>query len=107
MDVTLAHPDVDVRASAEPANVGAEKHVGEKQNLLLGRNRVDDFDSVARRAAVVAFSLHVGGGVDVGDDDGAGMLGLPCAKLIGIDGGGERTAGGEIRQENRLLGRED
>ena len=69
----------------EPAHVRAEEHVGEKENLLVGGNRVHDFDRIARRAAVVALGLHLGRRVDVRHDHGAGMLGLPRAQLLGVD----------------------
>ena len=77
VDVTLAHPHVDVLAARHAADVGAEEHVGQKEDLPVGGNRVHDLDRVARRAAVVALGLDLGGRVHVGDDDRARMLRLP------------------------------
>ncbi len=98
--VTLAHPDVHVLAPGQAADVRAEEHVGEEENLLLGGNRVHDLDRVARRAAVVALGFHLGRRVDVGDDDGARMLGLPRLERVGVDRRGERAAGGEIGEQD-------
>ena len=85
----------------------AEEHVGAEEDLRVGGDRVHDLDRVARRAAVVALGLHLGRRVDVRHDHRAGMLGLPRAKLLGIDRGGERAARGEIGEQHRLLRRED
>ena len=69
--VALAHPDVDVLPARHAPHVRAEEHVGEEEDLLVGGDRVHDLDRVARRAAVVALRLHLGGRVDVRDDDRA------------------------------------
>ena len=94
-------------APGHAPHVRAEEHVGEEEDLLVGRNRVDDLDRVAGRAAVVALRLHLGRRVDVRDDDGARMLRLPLAQLLGVDRRGERAAGGEIRQQHGLLRRQN
>ena len=44
---------------------------------------------------------------DVGDDDGAGVLGLPGAQLVGGDRVGQRAAGGGVGDQDRLLRRQD
>ena len=51
--------------------------------------------------------LHRGGGVDVGDDDGAGVLGLPRPQLVGGDRVGQRAAGPLVRDQHGLVGAED
>ena len=56
-------------------------------------DRAHDLDRVRRGAADVGLRLHLGGGVDVGDDDGAGVLRLPRAQLVGGQRIGERAAG--------------
>jgi hypothetical protein len=95
-----------MRNSAQALHVRAEEHVGAEQDLGVGRDRVHDLDGVARGAAVVALGLHVGGGVHVRHDDGAGMLGLPRAELLRVDRRGERAPGREVGEKNRLVRRE-
>ena len=51
--------------------------------------------------------LHLGGGVDVGHDDGAGVLGLPGAQLVGGQRIGQRAAGVGVRDQHGLLRRQD
>ncbi len=106
MDVAFAHPDLELAAGhlLEPE---PEVHVGEEEDLGVLGNRLDHRLRVARRAAVVALRLHLGGRVDVRHDDRARMLGLPLAQLVGVDRRGERAAGAEVGEEDRLLGRED
>jgi hypothetical protein len=53
---------------------------------------------------MVRLSLHLGAGVHVRDDGRAGVLRLPRAELVGVDRSGERAAGLEARQQNRLVG---
>ena len=93
-----------------PLDVGAEPHVGAEQDLdvlaVLGADVLDDLDRVRGGAAVVGLGLHLGGGVDVHDDDGAGVLGLPFAQLVGGDRIRERAAGVEVGDQDGLLGRE-
>jgi hypothetical protein len=81
--------------------------IGQEENLLLGRNRLDHRANVARGAAVVALGLDRRGGVDVGDDHGAGMLRLPGPQLTGVDRFGKRAAGREVGNQDGLLGREN
>ena len=66
-----------------------------------------DLDRVRGGAAVVGLRLHLGGGVDVHDDDRAGVLGLPRAQLVGGDRVGQRAAGVEVGQQHGLLGAQD
>ena len=105
--VALAHPDAHVGAAGDPLDVRAEELVGQEQHLAVGGDRLDDLDGVGRRAADVGLGLHLGGRVDVGDDDGARVLGLPGAQLVGGDGVGQRAAGVRVRHQHRLLGRQD
>ena len=90
---------------------GAEPHVGAEEDLglgaVLGPDVLDDLDRVGGGAAVVGLRLDLGRGVDVHDDEGAGVLGLPGAQLVGVDRVGERAAGVEVGDQHRLLGRED
>ena len=107
MHVALAHPDAHVGAAGDPLDVGAEELVGEEQHLAVGGDRLDHLDGVGRRAADVGLGLHLGGRVDVGDDDGARVLGLPGAQLVGGDRVGQRAAGVRVRHQHGLLGRQD
>ena len=63
----------------------AEEHVGPEQDLgvlaVLAVDVLDDRDRVGGRHAVVGLRLDLGRGVDVHDDDRAGVLGLPGAQL--------------------------
>ena len=60
---------------------------------MSGRNRISrsagtasiTCAGVARRAAVVRQRLHLGGRVDVADDHGARVLGLPARQRLGVD----------------------
>ena len=84
-----------------------EEEVGQEQDLAVLGDRLDHGLRVARRAAVVALGLHLGGRVHVRDDDAAGMLRLPGAQLVGGDRRGERAAGVEVGDQHGLVGRED
>ena len=117
MDVALAVPDVEAGTALgiveEPGlalDEGAEPHVGTEQDLrlrpVLLPDVIDDLNRVRRGAAVVGLGLDFGRRIDVHDDDGAGMLGLPGAKLIGRDRVGERAAGVQVRDQDGLLRRQ-
>ena len=95
VNVALSRPDVHGAAS-HLLEVGAEKHVGQEQDLFVLRDRPDHPLRVAGGAAVIAEGFDLGGGVDVGHDDRTGMLGLPCRELSRIDRGGERAAGLQV-----------
>ena len=92
-------------------DVRAEPHVGAEQDLgvvaVLAEDVLHDLDRVRRRAAVVGLGLHLGGGVDVHHHDRARVLRLPGAQLVGGDRVGQRAAGVEVRDQHRLVGRED
>ena len=92
VDVALAEPDPQL-AAGHPLEPEAEVEVGQEEDLPVGRDRLDHRPRVPGGAAVVALGLHLGGRVDVGDDDRARVLGLPGAQLGGVDRGGERAAG--------------
>ncbi len=62
------------------------------------------FLRVARGAADVAFRLHRGRGVDIGDDRHAGMARPHQADVRGGDRGGERAAGSSIGDQHGLFG---
>ena len=106
VDVALAEPDVEL-AARDLLEPHPEEHVRAEQDLLVGRDRLDDRLRVPGRAAVVGLGLDLRGRVHVGDDDGSRMLGLPGAELVGRDRGGERAAGVRVRDQHRLVGRED
>jgi hypothetical protein len=78
---------------------------------MSGRNRISRPSGTAsitcRAFPDVGQRLHLGGRVDVGDNHGAGILGLPAAERIGVDGGGQRAPGVQIRDQHGLLGAED
>ena len=83
---------------------------GRRGSRSLPRARArcaDDLHRVGGGAAVVRLGLHLGGGVDVHHHDGAGVLRLPGAQLVGGDRVGKRAAGLGVRDQHRLLGRED
>jgi hypothetical protein len=75
----------DVVAPGDPADVRAEELVGQEQDLGVRRHRLHHLDRVGGGAADVGLRLHLGGGVHVRDHDGAWMLGLPAAQLLGVD----------------------
>ncbi len=106
VDVALAHPhhQLAARDLLEPET---EEEVGQEQDLLIGRDRLDHAARVAGGAAVVALGLHLGARVDVRDDDGPRVPRLPGAQLVGRDRGGERAAGLGVGDQDGLLGRED
>ena len=108
--MALAVPDVQTAAEC-PLDVGAEKHVGAKQNLgvvaVLAENVLNDLDGVGRGAAVVGFSLDCRGRVDVHDDNRAWVRRLPFPQLLGRDRVGERAAGVKIWDQNAFPGRQD
>src|SRR5882672_11489577 len=113
VDVTLALPHVH-RAAGHLLEVGAEKHVGQKEDLFVFRDCADHALRIPRRAAVVAQRLHFGGGVYVRNDDRARVFGLPGSELGGVDGVGQRAARRQVwnehsfgrTQDRRRLGHE-
>ena len=68
---------------------------------------LDDLHGVAGGAAAVAFGFHFGGGVDVADDFGAGVLRLELAELRAREHVGHGAAGAGVGHEHRLAGIED
>ena len=93
--------------AGQPLHVGAEELVGAEQDLAVLGDRGDDVDGVRRRAADVGLGLHRGGGVDVADDDGAGVLGLPGPQLVGGDRLGQAAAGALVGDQHGLVVAED
>ena len=104
--VTLTHPDVELPAG-DFAQVIAEKHVREKEDGDVGRERADDRDRVPRSAAVVRLGLHVGRGIHVGDHDAVRMRRAPGAHVGRLNRGGQRTARGAVGNEDALVGVRD
>ena len=88
-------------------HVGAEELVGAEQHLGVLGDRRDDVDGVRRRAADVGLGLHRRGRVDVADDDGAGVLGLPRPQLLGGDRLGQAAPGAFVGDQHRLVVAED
>src|ERR1700723_339290 len=99
VDVAIAGIGDDVAASGLPRNDLREEFVREKQDSPLGGYRADHLRGVRRGAAVVAFSLHRGGGVDVGDHHSIGQLCFPLPQFLGRDRRGKRAAGAQVRQK--------
>ena len=106
MDVAFAEP-LDQAAAGHALQPDPQELIRQEEDLAVGGNRVDHGFRVTAGAAVIALGLDLGGGVDVADDHGAGVLGLPCAKLVGVDRGGQRAAGVQVRDQHGLVGRQD
>src|SRR6266542_4067068 len=104
--VALAQPDREL-AAGDPLQPDAEEHVGQEEDLAVLGDGLDHRLRVAGRAAVVRLGLHLRGRVHVRDDDGARVLGLPLAQLLPGDRCGEGAAGVRVRNQDRLVGRED
>jgi hypothetical protein len=85
---------------------GAEMLVGDEDDVVAFV-APDDVHGVAGGAAAVAFGLHLGGGVDVADDLGAGVAGLEFAQLVAGDHVGHGAAGAGVGQEDGLAGIQD
>ena len=86
--VALAEPDPEL-AAGDALEPETEKEVGQEEDLLVGRDRLDHADGVAGGAAVVALRLHLGSRVHVRDDDRTGVLRLPRPQLLHGDRRGE------------------
>ena len=82
MDDAGALPDLHVLAAGLLLHIVAQIDVGQKQNRLLGRNRIHHRHRVARRTKNVAFRLYFDRCVDVADDDVIGMLAFECTNLF-------------------------
>src|SRR5680860_1483524 len=111
VDVALAGPDVH-RVAGLALDVGAQPDVRAEEDLRLGavlaEDVLDHLDRVGGGAAVVGLRLDLGRGVDVHDDDRVGAVArLPVAQLARGDRVGERAAGVEVGDQDRLLRRED
>ena len=81
--VAFAGPHVQVVSTRHPAHVRPEELIGAEQHLAVRVDGGDHVDGVGRGAADVGERFDRGGGVDVGDDDGAGVLVLPCLQVVG------------------------
>ena len=84
-----------------------EELVRAEQHLAVGVDGGDHVDRVGRGAADVGERLDRGGGVDVGDDDGAGVFVLPGPQFVGGDRVGQRAAGPLVRDQHGLVRAED
>ena len=67
--VALAHPDRSACGPVTRSSQRPRKRSGRKRISLVAGDRLDHGLRVARRAAVVALGLHLGGRVHVRDDD--------------------------------------
>ena len=104
VDVALAVPDVH-RAGRAPSRRRRRatcrgRRGSRVSGAVLGEDVLDDLDGVRRRHAVVGQRLDLGRRVDVHDGDGAGVLGLPGAQLVGGDRVGQRAAGVEVGDQD-------
>ena len=61
-------------ALGHPLDVSTEELIGKEQHLAVLRHARHDLNRIGRRAAEVGLCLHLGTRVDVGDDDGTGVL---------------------------------
>ena len=105
--VAFAGPHVHVLASGHATDMGPEELVRAEQHLAVGIDGLDHLDRVGGRAADVGERLDRRGGVDIGDDDRAGMLVLPGPQFVGGDRVGQRAAGPLVRNEHGLVRAED
>ena len=105
--VAFTGPHVQVLAAGNPTHMGPEELVRAEQHLAVGVDGLDHLDRVRRGAADVGERFHRRGGVDVGDDDGAGVLVLPGAQVVGGDRIGQRAARPLIRDEHGLVRAQD
>ena len=80
---------------------------GSAPRAVLGADVLDDLDRVRGGAAVVGLDLHLGRGIDVHDDDGAGMLRLPRGELIGVIDSESEQPAPRSGIRTVLFGRED
>ena len=105
--MAFAGPDVEVLRPVIPAR--GPRETGPDRTAPRGPpgSRYDDFEGVRRGAADVGLRLHRGRGVDVADDDRAGMFGLPGSQLIGGDRVGQRAAGPLVGDQHGLVRAED
>jgi len=94
-------------ASGLPLHVTAEVLVGDEEHLPVGGQALHDLDGVGRGAADVALRLHLGGAVDVADDQRPGMLLLPGAELRAVDHVGHGAAGAQVGQQHQSSRAED
>ncbi|MEJ7719601.1 MAG: hypothetical protein WKF58_03800 [Ilumatobacteraceae bacterium] len=84
-------------------HVRAEELVGAEQHLLIGGDRAHDVGGVGRGAADVGLRFHLGRGVDVRHDGGAGMLGLPRPQEVAVDGVGQAAASSFVGDQHGLV----
>src|SRR5689334_10458531 len=61
-------PDLHIFAAGLALYIVAEILIGQKENCLLLRNRIDHLNGIARRAQNIALGLHFDRCVDVADD---------------------------------------
>ena len=105
--MALAHPDVDVLAARLAFHMRAEELVREEQDLGVFGDAAHDIGSVGRGAADVALGLHRSRGIDVGNDDRAGVFGLPRTEFFWRDGVCQRAAGSQVGEQYPLLRAQD
>jgi hypothetical protein len=78
--------------------------IGHEEDVAIGRRASHNLLGVAARADDVGKRLHAGAAIDVGDDViiFVGVLVEERLQFVGRAGGGKRTAGVQIRQEDTL-----
>ena len=113
--VLLLANDVDIadarvgRAISVPDNhlpskfllhIVTEMGVGHEDDLLVGRNRADDFHRIGRRTAQIALGLDRRRAVDITDHDRTGMFCFLRLKLFGGNHIGHGASGEAIGKQN-------
>ncbi len=73
----------------------------------VGVEALDHLHRVRRGAADVDLRLHLGRGVDIGDHRHAREFLAQQPHVLAGDGGGERAAGAQVRDQHGLVGIED
>ena len=87
-------------------DIGGQETVGNHDHPV-GAEAFHHFQRIGRGAADVHFRLHLGRGVDIGDDRNARILAAQGADVGARDRGGERTAGFGVRNQHGLVRAED
>ena len=102
MDLAMALPGDDLHVGLRRDILG-QILVGNAEHRVLAE-ALDHLHRVRRGAADVALRLHVGRGVDIGDDRDAGIALAQQPHVGAGDRGGERAAGPHVRDQHQLVG---
>jgi len=103
MDMTFAEPDIQL-APRRALDMCTQEHVGDEEDQSIFWQARNYFYGVRARATDVGHGLHCCTGIHVGNDDSVRVLLATGPHVLRVDRLGERTAGLEIRQQNRFLG---